>query len=58
MFHTPAHKAALDQRLQEQAIAAYEDAADRAMQALEDRWVDQGCSNSFDCDEDYYHTAI
>ena len=57
MFHTPAHKAALDMNLQEQAIAAYEDAADRAMQALEDRWVDQGCSNQYDMDDDY-HVAL
>ena len=66
-FHIPAHKNTKSPAAQvpqhydlgfcpfdlEAAQAAYEDAADRAMQAAEDRWVDQGCSNTFDCDDDY-----
>ena len=46
-LHTPAHKAALDVVLQEQVVAEYEVAEGRALQALEDRWIDGGCSNGW-----------
>lgn len=45
MFHTPAHKAANDVNLQELALAEYEAGEGRAMQALEDCWVDGGCGS-------------
>ena len=55
MFHTPAHKAALDMNLQEQAIAAYEDAADRAMQALVD---DDGHADIVEADYDKQYNGF
>jgi hypothetical protein len=49
--------AAMDEA-EQAAIAEYEHAADQAMMAAEHRWIDNGCSNSYDCDDDYYRIAL